>query len=313
MPRPTMERERARSLTRPMVLRPGTSRSSGTRTTVRDHREGQRSATTGYEPRRYAFRFPNDFVNVVWSGRLPPGIGKRVEWSTDGRCGGMAFASLDFFHLRIPVPPLTPSNFAGSTVPPDGHPLADYIYRRQLRSMIRGVRGARDGLRFIRWSKRSTDTLVVKTHGEIRKIVKSIDAGEPVVLGLIKATNAKVKNLGDNHQVVCYGYRTDDSGHFEFLIYEPNEPYDSKAPGDYEVVLGRRDNFASSTFPYRSTRPGRTEDWRGFFVQRYRPNQPNRRVIDAGGTTGGSDGRGGGGGGGGGGIPDPDRPPEHLK
>jgi hypothetical protein len=253
-----------------------------------------------YDLKEYAFRFANRFVNVVWRGRLPPVIGRRVELTTDGRCGGMSFASLDFFHRGTRVPPVTANDFPGLNVPPDGHPLADYIYSRQLRSIMKGRRGARDGLRFIRWSRRSTDTVVRKTRGEIEKLVELIDAGEPAVLGLIKATNAKISSLGDNHQVVCYGYRSDPSGHTEFLIYDPNEPYNPSSQNGYEVVLARKDNFERATFPYQMTRPHRTEEWRGFFVQRYRPRRPYRELLVSGGTTdrsrdtdGEGDGRGG--------------------
>src|SRR5699024_3873916 len=91
---------------------------------------------TDYTPKRYASLFPNTFTNSIWSGSIPPFIGRKFSIATSGRCGGMAFASLDFFHLKTPVPTPSPKDFASSNVPPDGHPLADYIYTRQLHSML---------------------------------------------------------------------------------------------------------------------------------------------------------------------------------
>jgi hypothetical protein len=202
--------------------------------TGRDTREQRKTVMTAYRPESYAFRFKNDFVNVI--SRIPPRIGRR-RITTDGRCGGMSFASLDFFHIRTPVPKVTADDFPRRTVPPDGHPLADYIHSRQMRSILRGQRGLRDGLRFIRWSGSPTSVLMSKTRAQMSEIRKSIDAGEPVVLGLIAAKNISISELGENHQVVCYGYRTDGLGGTEFLIYEPNEQFDPESEHDYEVVL----------------------------------------------------------------------------
>src|SRR5699024_7386296 len=107
---------------------------------------------TTYSPQLYAFRFPNDFVNHICNGRIPPFFVRKVKLTTAGRCGGMAFASLDFYHLTTPVPTVNPQDLAPSVVPADGHPLADYIFTRQLHSMLTTVRGLRDGFRYIRWS-----------------------------------------------------------------------------------------------------------------------------------------------------------------
>src|SRR5690625_7144215 len=87
---------------------------------------------TDYRPERYAFRFPMVFVNPIRSGRLPPLVGRKYEISTRGRCGGMALASLDFYHIGARVPSLSSTDFSPSGVPPDAHPLADDVYARHL-------------------------------------------------------------------------------------------------------------------------------------------------------------------------------------
>ena len=44
---------------------------------------------------------------------------------------------------------------------------------------------------------------------ELPRVVRSIDAGRPVVLGLVVARSLSA--IGDNHQVIAYGYEQDRS------------------------------------------------------------------------------------------------------
>jgi len=74
---------------------------------------------TSFTSQQHNFHFANTFVNQV--ATLPGGL--RIE--TYGRCGGMAYAALDYYLAGLPVPPDT-------TTPPDGNWLADYIYSRLL-------------------------------------------------------------------------------------------------------------------------------------------------------------------------------------
>ncbi len=242
-------------------------------------RAGDQMVTTAYSPERYAFRFPNTFTNAIWSGRIPPLIGRKVSIATSGRCGGMAFASLDFFYLKKSVPTLDLEDAASLEVPADGHPLADYLYTRQLHSMLTRFHGVRDGLRYLQWSGDSTAALIMKTTNEERKVVESLDRGQPVVLGLIKATNRRLKAQGGNHQVVCYGYTTNAAGHREFYIYDPNEPFRPTSKQPYSVVLGRAADFERAEFPYQARRSQRIDRWRGFFVVGYRPYRPAADVL----------------------------------
>lgn len=234
---------------------------------------------TTYDPQRYAFRFANAFINQVWSGRVPPRIGREYSITTSGRCGGMAFASLDFYHLGSPVPTVQEQDFAPAKVPPDGHPLADYIFRRQLHSMLTTWRGVLNGIRFLHLSGLPTQQLVQKSGAEERKTVQALDRGEPVVLGLIKSTSRGFRAQGVNHQVVCYGYRTNDSGKLELLVYDPNEPYDDSAAKPYEVVLRQTTHPEDAEFAYELIRPERRDQWRGFFVQHYHPRSPDQRLL----------------------------------
>ena len=244
------------------------------------HADGRQVMTT-YSPQLYAFRFPNAFVNRIWSGRIPPGIGRKIELTSAGRCGGMAFASLDFYHLETQVPPVSPKDFAPALVPADGHPLADYIFTRQLHSMLTTVAGLRDGLRYLRWSGYPAATIATKTQLEERKVIQSLDRGQPVVLGLIKATSKRLRAQGVNHQVVCYGYRCDAAGHHEFLVYDPNDPFPASETNHQPGLLRRNDDGDHSGFAYQERLSNRSDRWRGFFVVDYRPRQPHPTVVHA--------------------------------
>lgn len=231
---------------------------------------------TAYTPAQYAFDFPNTFTNLIWRGKLPWVIGPHVELTTAGRCGGMVFASLDCFHDDLSVRSLPSANSWPLGVPPHEHPLADYIFTRQLHSMLTTIGGVRDGARFLQWSGFPQPTILAKTAIEETKIVEAIDRGEPVVLGLIKATSRRLNAQGVNHQVVCYGYRITASGELEFLIYDPNEPYQSTAGVPYDLRLQRAHPEDPTGLAYRVVRSRGIDRWRGFFMMHYRPRRPDQ-------------------------------------
>src|SRR5438132_8353868 len=74
-----------------------------------------------FDPKKHGFAFANQFVNHVLT--LPDG----QEITTRGRCGGMAFAALDYYFAGLPVP-------KNVILPPDGTLLADYIMKRLIDS-----------------------------------------------------------------------------------------------------------------------------------------------------------------------------------
>jgi hypothetical protein len=94
---------------------------------------------TSFDPAVHGFHFDNRFTNVA--GTLPGGL----KISTRGRCGGMTYAALDYHHLGRAAPAFVPT--APARVPPDGHPLSEYLLRRQLDSMAN-----QSALRFVTWT-----------------------------------------------------------------------------------------------------------------------------------------------------------------
>jgi hypothetical protein len=210
---------------------------------------------TGFTPQQHGFHFDNDFVNKV--AELP----EFGDIETRGRCGGMAWAALDCYLAGVPIPPDT-------TLPPDGSPLADYIYRRLLDSFL-----TPSALQFVAWTLHSDHaTWFFKgvtrwtKEDQLPRLRESIDAGRPVALGLVGARDLHEVGSG-NHQVVAYGYDLDEATQaLRIYIYDNNNH-------DQEVVL--------STDPANPhiDASNRDEPWRGLFVQRYSPVTPPAELF----------------------------------
>jgi hypothetical protein len=79
---------------------------------------------TAFNPVQHGFKFPNSFVNHVIS---VPALG--IDFTTGGRCGGMAFAALDYWHHHLAIP-------EDSSLPVDGTLVSTYIYDRLMNSIM---------------------------------------------------------------------------------------------------------------------------------------------------------------------------------
>jgi hypothetical protein len=182
---------------------------------------------TGFDPRAHGFHFANDFVDKVVT---VPGFG---EVATDGRAGGMAFAALDYWFAGLPVPSHRPEDFPDRAVPEDGSRLADFIHKRLFDSYA--TWSARQ---FLTWALAedhptwSSAGVAEMTAEELPRVRRSLDAGRPVVLGLVGARN--LDEVARNRQVVAYGYDEDGTGPggapVRLFVYDSHHP-------DTEVVL----------------------------------------------------------------------------
>ncbi|WP_426593312.1 hypothetical protein ACPPVS_16485 [Cellulomonas sp. McL0617] len=216
--------------------------------------------TVAFDPATHGFAFPNAFVNVALT--LPTG----AQITTAGRCGGMAYAALDYFLPGQPVPRWRSDLYAPSRVPPDSNWLAQYFTSRLYDSFLTG-----SAAKFVTWSLHSDDpTWVFKgvtrwtKEEELPRVMASIDHGRPVVLGLVVARSLGA--IGDNHQVVAYGYERSEDGTVVVTIYDNNTP---GRPVTLTSLVDQHDWTASN---------GRT--WRGFFVQDYTPKSPRLLAHD---------------------------------
>jgi hypothetical protein len=216
--------------------------------------------TTAFKPSSHGFRFRNHFDSKPV---MVPGFG---DVPTRGRGGGMAYAALDYWCAGLPVPTHTAEDFVGGGVPEDGSRLSDYLYKRQSDSFATWT-----ARQFVTWALAADQPtwadpgVIARTADEqLPRLRRSIDAGRPVVLGLVAAS--ALDDLASNHQVVAYGYEAgngngDGEGTVRVRVYDPDRL-------DEEVVLtidasGRR--LESSVDGQR---------WRGCFVQDYIPERP---------------------------------------
>jgi hypothetical protein len=223
---------------------------------------------TGFDPRVHGFHFANDFVDKVVT---VPGYG---EVGTDGRSGGMAFAALDYWFAGLPVPSHRPDDFPDRAVPEDGTRLADFIHKRLFDSYA--TWSARQ---FLTWSLAedhptwSSPGVARLTAEELPRVRRNLDAGRPVVLGLVAARG--LDEVARNRQVVAYGYDEDGAGPAtgspaQLFVYDSHHP-------DTEVVLtpgpgGHWEESAGGG------------PWRGLFLQDYARERPP--YIDLGAAKG---------------------------
>jgi hypothetical protein len=187
----------------------------------------------------------------------------------------MAFAALDYWFAGLPVPSHRPGDFPDRAVPDDGTRLADFIHKRLFDSFA--TWSARQ---FLTWSLAedhptwSSPGVARLTADELPRVRRSIDAGRPVVLGLVGARS--LDEVGGNRQVVAYGYDDDGPGPgdgppIRLFVYDSHHP-------DVEVVLGLE---AGGQLWEASAGD---DAWRGLFLQDYARERPP--YIDLGAAKG---------------------------
>ncbi|RHA40115.1 hypothetical protein [Cellulomonas rhizosphaerae] len=206
---------------------------------------------TAFDPAVHGFGFPNAFHDDLLT--LPNGM----KISTAGRCGGMAYLSLDLFHSGAPAPRWGAGLYAPKRVPPDENWLADVI-RGRLFDSFKVLSAAT----FITWSMHPDGALgplkgVARwtSQDELPQVVRAVDEGRPVPLGLVVARS--IGAIGKNHQVVAHGYAR--TGDVTSLLIT-----DSNSPGQEVTLTPVKGGWKASNGP----------TWRGFFVQDYKPRKP---------------------------------------
>ncbi len=228
-----------------------------------------------FVPSRHGFHFRNSFKGTS----LPPalrnwGMEKQMQLPDHfGLCGGMSLAAADYFLANKDIP--------ADTMPPrDATPLYDYIYERQVQSMgSLGIMASK----FLQWMQLPDTSVDVEpstaslTAAELPAIVKRLDAGEVVPLGLVYAkantgVNGKPDEkerarLWENHQVLAFAATRIDGNTIDIRLYDPN------FPGDDGVIIHtvrtqRENGPALVTCEQRASR-GRVIKVRGVFAMPY--------------------------------------------
>jgi hypothetical protein len=170
----------------------------------------------GFLPSTCGFRFANAFwpqpllrIPLVGLGHLTIGNASR------GLCGGMIFAVCDYFE-RGCAPP-------ADREPPDhGSPLFAYLVRR----LFDSFQLPWGPLHYYRWmASRDVALLRHTVRRAWPRVRRDLDAGRLSPLGLIRPRSRNPLRLGENHQVLAYGYGLHEpSGSLELAVYDPNHP-----------------------------------------------------------------------------------------
>ncbi len=175
-----------------------------------------------YLPSTHGFAFRNHWPDEhITSITLPDPFGDilvgNAAW---GLCGGMSFASRDYFEARTWAPTQS-TNPSG-----EGDPLFDYIVQRLAQSL--NVGDAADFVKYADPVYPDTDDPTlgdgrnwVMAHVAFPAIRDVIDSGHPCPIGVVIGQLPNVTGLG--HQVCAYAYQLSGQN-LVLWVYDPNSP-----------------------------------------------------------------------------------------
>jgi hypothetical protein len=176
------------------------------------------SPRLAFRPSQHGFRFVNNFPGFQIPFSLP-GIPVRKKLTANyGLCGGMSAASSDYFLSGHAVPQV-------QAPPRVREKLYRYLFQRAMDSFDMGesIR------RFARWMTYPDGTVNGTwrlTVVEFEEIKRRLDNHQLVPIGLVFSKGANFQEITQkvwlNHQVLSYGYRENEDGSTDILIYDPN-------------------------------------------------------------------------------------------
>jgi hypothetical protein len=185
------------------------------------------------------------FSNREWRGLpvislpFPPFGMVPVSDAKKGMCGGMTFCARDYYEAGLWPPELrlNPSDL--------NDPLFQYIRKRLLESFDVDRTG-KNYLILMDPAYPDTDENFLSSLGmaegrsrvmvvsEWPKIRAEIDAGHPSAVALVRTKSTWIFDIGQNHQVLAYGYRVNGAT-VQLWYYDPNHPDDDNAYFSFET------------------------------------------------------------------------------
>lgn len=229
----------------------------------------------GFLPHLNGFRFPNAFSGFFLPFALPVLPFLTQTNRIYGLCGGMAAAAGDFL-LAGRLPPQR------EDVPPNGDPLQQYLFKRQLDSF--GLLGETIR-RYIQNMGLPDDTpsgLFRQSLNEFEnKIRPALNSGRPVPIGLQYVKWQDSQDPTQNHQVLAYRYDKPAVGSLRIFIYDPNYPKDDnvfieaeRVPVGDPGIAGGQGMLTGLRCRQQVPARGETKKLYGFFTIPYTPVLP---------------------------------------
>jgi hypothetical protein len=243
----------------------------------------------GFLPSKSCFHFDNRFPGVPDVTINVAGAVVEIGNAANGLCGGMVYAVRDFFEVNSAVP-------ATMQAPTNG-PLFDYIVARLFDSFNVGVfvgaspkplDGPQTYLYLMQPTLPDHETWLSRVnlapHGrawvminsEWPKIKSDIDSGHPSPLALVTVKSFDPFQLGNNHQVLAYGYDLDGSA-LTLHIYDPN----SHDNDNVRLSLNLANPQQTTDVAYNQPLGGDKKIW-CFFRSVYAPVVPPKTLMDVG-------------------------------
>ncbi len=221
---------------------------------------------SGFVPSANAFRFTNSWPSAP-AVTVPTPFGQiDIGNAANGLCGGMVFGSLDYWYAGEGPPQQRPA---------PGSPLYKFVVRRLIDSWNLPSGAAE----YYHWMNLPDGDSTVQVLGRTvvtqrglswRTIVQqwpqvrsSIDEGTPSPLGVVTVASANPAELGENHEVLAYGYSLTGT-EVTLHVYDPNTgPAD-----DIHISFSTSAPTEPTTFAHNMNV---TQPVRGFFVSCYSP------------------------------------------
>jgi hypothetical protein len=182
----------------------------------------------GFKPSTSGFRFTNQFPAIPYTINVA-GINMPIGNASNGMCGGMVFATRDYYEAGYLTPP-------PNVTPPTGGPLYNYLSRRLFDSFnLPG--GPLTYLHLMNPHLPDHETWLsnaglaprgrawVMIMQEWPKIKADLDRGRLSPMALIHVNSENALDMGNNHQVLAYGY-TLNGNDLVINLYDPNEQGD---------------------------------------------------------------------------------------
>ena len=172
-------------------------------------------------PSRNALQFRNKFPSSELLRIVMPDPYSDISIgdAADGLCGGMSFVTADFYRQGLRAP-------RDRVVPAPGSPMFVTLVGRLFNSFDIPD-GVLEFLKLMNPIYGDSDNLIdngrawYMAHVQWPRIQSSIDGGHPCPINLVMVKSILPTDLGENHQVLIYGYKLSGSS-LTLRVYDPN-------------------------------------------------------------------------------------------